>query len=240
TVYPCLLAYLVTGKGGTVTVWEGSTDDQYSAKSIDFALKQAFPDFDIPADRLATIRSLEGKPANEILDAIGGRVIRSDRVQPILPAESIDLLVTGGVLEHFKPRELRTFLRRSFQALRRGGWCSHVFDLRDHLYHADKSIPFQNHLRFSELAYNVRYGHPLGYHNRLLPAEIEDLIREAGFEMRAIRRRVLPQNRWATCPKDFADATSGLDRSRLAPRFATATEEDLRSVAIQFLARKPD
>jgi SAM-dependent methyltransferase len=239
TVYPCLLSFLLTGKGGVVSIWEGSADDQYTVKSIDFALSVSFRDHTIPEERLALIRSLRGKTTDQILNAINGKIVRMDRVTPAMADSSADLVVTGGVLEHFRPHELRGFLYKTANVLKPGGWCSHVFDLRDHLYHADKSIPFLNHLRLSDFQYKFRYGHPLGYHNRLLPAELEALIQSAGFQIRTTRRRILPQNRWATGQEDFDLATPGLDRSLLAPRFRNSTDEDLRTTAIQFLAQKP-
>jgi hypothetical protein len=40
-------------------------------------------------------------------------------------------------------------------------------------------------------------------------------------------------------PSEFADALVGLDRSLLAEEFLAATDDDLRTVAIQYLVRKP-
>lgn len=239
TVYPCLLAYLLTGKGGVVTVWESGADDQYSSKSVDFALKQTFGGISIPQNRLATVESLRGKGIDEILSAIGGRIVRTDRVKPELEDASIDLLLTGGILEHFRPADLDAFLEIASRIVKPGGWCSHVFDLRDHLYHADKSIPFLGHLRLSDLAYRLRFGHPLGYHNRLLPAELKQRLQNAGFDVRLERRLLLPTKVWAKEPEDFRVALVGIDRACLAPRFAEATDEDLKTAALHFLCQRP-
>lgn len=237
TPYPFVLMYLLTGKGGTVTMWEGQLGDQYAAKAVEFGLKQKFGNRVIAAEMLDKLRSLEGAPASDLVQALGGQLVRTARVLPILPEESVDLAITGGVLEHFRPSELEAFLTRSRSILRTGGWASHVFDMRDHLYHADKSIPFLNHLRHSDAKYALLYGHRLGYHNRMLPEEVRATVEAAGFQIVAMRRRVLPMEKYAESPQDFEGALVGVERSQLAPRFRSASDEDLRTVAVQFICR---
>lgn len=237
TPYPFLLMYLLTGHGGTATMWEGELEDRYTAKAIEFGLRQRFVGVEIPESRFERLRSLQGVGAKELVLALGGVWLRADRVRPQLEPGSVDLLLTGGVLEHFRPDELDGFLSQSRVVLRSRAWASHVFDLRDHLYHADKSLPFLNHLRFSDRAYNLLFGHRLGYHNRLLPHELRAAVERAGFEVVAMRRRILPAEKYAESPEEFQGALVGLERDQLATRFQGATYEDLRTVAVQFLCR---
>lgn len=237
TPYPNVLMYLITGNGGLVTMWEGRLVEQYASKAVAFGLKQQFPSLEVPRSRLEKLRSLRSTSAADLIHAIGGRWKRADRVLPDLPQESVDLLITGGTLEHFKPADLDAFLAHSHTILRSGGWASHVFDMRDHLYHADKSIPYLNHLQYSEPAYAVLFGHRLGYHSRLLPNELKLKIEAAGFEVVAMRRRILPQERYVETFEEMQNARCGLGRERLAKRFRDATDEDLRTAAVHFLCR---
>jgi len=237
TPYPVILAYLLTGSGARITMWEGELEDQYAAKSVEFGLKQKFGSVEVPEARYEKLRSLQGASSAEIVKVLGGEWRRTDRVLPQMEADSVDLLTTGGVLEHFRPAELDAFLAHTRGILRQGGWASHTFDMRDHLYHADKRIPFLNHLRYSDPVYSALFGHRLGYHNRLLPGELRSAIERAGFEVVAMRRRILPAERYVESPDEFRDALVGLDRAKLAPRFQAATDEDLRTVAVQFLCR---
>ena len=237
TPYPFMLLYLLTGRGGIVTMTEGEPQDRYAEKALEFALRQRFGSFVPPEERYETLRALQGCPVDRIVQALGGRWLRSDRLRPHLEPASVDLLVTGGVLEHLRPDELRTFLAHSRTIVREGGWASHVFDLRDHLYHADKSIPFLNHLRFSDPVYGAMFGHRLGYHSRLFAAQIREEIEGAGFRVTEMRRRVLPADKYVDSPEEFDTALVGLERRLLDPKFRGATDEDLRTVAAQFICR---
>lgn len=67
TVYPSLLAYLVTGTGGILTTWEAAADKQYTSKSLDFIQNQSFGDFSIPEERLRLVTSLQGLSTEQIL-----------------------------------------------------------------------------------------------------------------------------------------------------------------------------
>jgi len=237
TPYPFVLMYLLTGRGGMVTMWEGELEDQYTAKAIEFGLNQKFGSIQVPQERYEKLRSLQGLAARELIKALGGEWRRAERVKPAMESSSVDLLITGGVLEHFRPKELAEFLSHSKAILRPNGWACHTFDMRDHLYHADKTIPFLNHLKHSDPVYQLMYGHKLGYHNRLLPDELRSTIESAGFEIVAMRRRVLPAEKYVESEKDFESALVGLERNQLAKRFESATDQDLRTVAVQFICR---
>jgi hypothetical protein len=239
TPYPFVLLYLLSGRGGTVTMWEGELESQYGPKAIEYGLKQEFGGVHVPSTRSDRLRGLKGAASAELVETLGGKWLRTHRVRPELRANSIDLLITGGVLEHFRPMELTAFLTHSKGILKPGGWAMHTFDMRDHLYHADKRIPFLNHLRYSNLAYEALYGHRLGYHNRLLPDQLRSAVTSAGYEIVAERRRILPAERYVESPEEFEAALVGLPRKRLAKQFESASEEDLRTVALQFLCRVP-
>lgn len=153
-----------------------------------------------------------------------------------LESASVGIFHSGGTLEHFRADDLDGFLSECFRVLRPAGLASHVFDHRDHLYHADKSMEPMNHLRHSEAAYRFLYGHPLLYHNRLSPTEVTARLCETGFEMIAVRRMVLPLGKYVP---DEQVGTGLLGCSRLAPRFRAFGDQDLRTAACHYLFRKP-
>lgn len=162
-----------------------------------------------------------------------------DPAKIALEDAGVDLCHSGGTLEHYKPAELESFAQECFRILGPGGIASHVFDNRDHLYHADKRYPFLNHLRYSDTGYAFLFGHSLTYHNRLLPAEVVQIFEKAGFEKLLIRRRMLPIESYLDDDRVPDGVLQGLDRSKLAPRFRAATDSDLHSVAVHYFFRKP-
>jgi len=238
TVLPVLIGYLLTGKGAVVTNVDGRVTDRYTGRSLEFAANLDLS-VELVLERKAMIAKMAGLPWRSIVSELGGQVFEQVRAAALaLPSESADVCHTGGTLEHYSPERLRAFVRESFRVLRPRGVASHVFDHRDHLYHADRSIPFLNHLRFSEQAYSVRYGHPLLYHNRLLPSEIVALFESEGFETIAVRRLVLPAARYADSEEDALQSAAGIGRERLAPRFQAASDVDLHTAAGHYLFRK--
>ncbi len=88
-------------------------------------------------------------------------------------------------------------------------------------------------------AYRLACGHPLLYHNRLLPTEVTDLFTAAGFEQIAVRRMTLPDHRYVATGDEVLAASPGIARSALATRFRQASDADLRTAAAHYLFRKP-
>ncbi len=241
TPFPSFASHLVTGKAGVVTNRDARIVNRYLVPALDGALACPLPDLpDLPARR-AQLETLRGSPsALTAVERIGGRVVEvaADGRIP-LPDASVDLCHSGGVLEHHRPRELRILLEECRRILRPGAVMSHVVDHRDHLHHADPSWPFLNHLRFGRASYHALFGHPLAYHNRLLPSQIADLLERAGFERIAMRRMVLPSHRYVETEREAQEGEPGIDRARLAAPFRAASDADLRTAAAHYLFRKP-
>ncbi|HEX4962153.1 MAG TPA: class I SAM-dependent methyltransferase [Thermoanaerobaculia bacterium] len=240
TPYPLLVNFLLTGKAGTVTNSEGRILSRYLARAVNGALTSAFPVDRVPEERRRRIEPLRWyDTAAEAIAEIGGAEVKCQRGKPIaLPSASVDLCHSGGALEHYRPDELRIFLAECFRILRPGGIASHVFDHRDHLHHSDRRLPFLAHLGMPDGLYTLLCGHPLGYHNRLLPEEVAALFEAAGFERIALRRMILPDRRYVEGAEVLA-GRPGLSRSLLRKRFQQASEEDLRTAAAHYLFRKP-
>lgn len=116
---------------------------------------------------------------------------------------------------------------------------SHIVDHRDHLYHVDKSIEFLAHLRHSRSTYQMLFGHPLGFHNRLSPAQVCDQFAAAGFERLAVRRLILPSQTYVFDDEAIALGRPGLKRRQLAPEFRSMSDADLCTAAGHYLYRRP-
>jgi SAM-dependent methyltransferase len=235
TLFPFLANYLTTGSGGVVTNRDAKLIDRYLARSVGGAL-----DYDLPSSeaRRRTVEAMRWAP--DVASAVA--MLRGTLFEDIDPSgiplasDSIDLCHSGGTLEHYRPASLEAFLGEAFRILRPGAVMSHVVDHRDHLHHADQSWPFMRHLALSDPVYTAAFGHPLLYHNRLLPGEIEAAFMAAGFRKIAIRRMILPSRRWVENP---LEGTAGIERSQLAHRFRAATDEDLHTAAAHYIFRKP-
>lgn len=240
TPFPALVSYLLTGKGGTITNSEGRVLDRYLARAVNGALSSELPSELVSAERRSRLEPLRWSDhACDALKEVGAKEIIVQRSAAIpLPATSHDLCHSGGALEHYCPEVLRSFLHECYRVLRPGGIASHVFDHRDHLYHADKGLPFMAHLALPGRVYQLLCGHALGYHNRLLPTQVATMFEEVGFEPVAVRRMILPDRRYVEGEEALA-GRPGLQRSRLALQFRTTSDVDLRTAAAHYLVRKP-
>lgn len=239
TCYSPLAGYLLTGQAVVVSNSEDMLLDQYLSRSVSAVLASDFGR-STRAARRERIDSLrwEGSAVDAVA-SLGGRVL--DNVTPAkiaLDDESIDLCHSGGALEHYTPDALDHFLRESYRILKPGKLVSHVLDHRDHLHHADRGLPFLSHLAFSDSVYRALFGHALGYHNRLSPAQVANHFESAGFERVAIRRMILPSRQYVADKKVLC-GEPGILRSRLAARFAHFSDDDLRTAAAHYLYRKP-
>ena len=241
TPFPFFANYLVTGKAGFVTNHDGRMLDRYLARAVNGAAACGLPS-DLPlAERQAALSPLRWMPSvREAISQLDGVLHEDISISAIpLENESIDLCHTGGTLEHYHPDLLTTFLDEAMRILRPGGVMSHVFDHRDHLHHADAGWPYLAHYRLSDTTHRILNGNPLLYHNRLLPHEVAQAFEQAGFERIVIRRMMLPSRRYVDDGSDMSEGMAGIDRNKLAKRFSSASDDDLRTAAAHYLYRKP-
>lgn len=240
TPFPFFANYLVTGSAGVVTNHEGRMLDRYLARAVNGAVTCELPEFLPLAERRRHLEPLRW--TETVADAVaelGGALHQGVAVASIpVESDSVDLCHSGGTLEHYRPSELESFLAEAYRILRPGGTMSHVFDHRDHLHHADAGWPFLRHYSMSDLSYRILCDNPLLYHNRLLPGEVAETFASAGFERIEIRRMMLPAKRYVIDGFDMSDGEHGINRSKLAHRFASATDDDLRTAAAHYIYRK--
>jgi SAM-dependent methyltransferase len=240
TPFAPLINYLLTGNGGILTNSEGRVLERYLSRAVNGALATEIPEGMVPLERRRCVEALRWYDhASDAVKAVGGDIHSGVNPAAIpLPSNSIDLCHSGGALEHYQPEDLVQFLKECFRILRPGGIASHVFDHRDHLRHADRHWPFMAHLALPPPLYSVLCGHPLLYHNRLMPTQIMSLFEVAGFERILVRRMTLPEPRYVEDDAVLA-AGPGLPRALLARRFQKISDADLRTAAAHYLYRKP-
>jgi SAM-dependent methyltransferase len=231
-------AYLLTGRGPIVTDPHERFLDRYLQRARAGALEAAWPEGVIPESRRHTIDGLRWiTSAREAAERVGARCHRDPRE---LASDSVDLCHSGGALEHLRPDELAAFVAEITRVLRPGGLSSHVFDHRDHLHHADRSLPFLAHLTWSDPAYRAMFGHSLGYHSRLSPSEVERVFAAAGLERILVRRLIYrgDDRVWVESEDEALAGRPGVARTQLAARFASMLDAELRVAAAHYLFRK--
>lgn len=242
TPFMPIAAYLLTGTGAQVTLGHERMLDRYLAAARAGVLDAAWPAGAAPDDRRRAVDGLRWLGSlDDVLAAVGARLHDDPRG---IAGASIDLCHSGGAIEHEHPGGLRALLAEQLRVLRPGGWASHVYDHRDHLHHADRTLPFLAHLAWPEPAYRGLFGHSLGYHSRLSPAEVAAAFAAAGFERVLVRRLIYDattgERRWVDHDDDALAGAPGLPRARLAARFRAWSEPDLRTAAGHYLFRKPE
>jgi SAM-dependent methyltransferase len=239
TPFPLLINYLLTGKAGLVTNSEGRILEKYLARAVNGALDTKMPLDLIPESRRRVLEPLRWcNTTSEAISGLSGRIVGYQHGNTLkVESSSIDLCHSGGALEHYKPGQLRFFIRECHRILRPGGIASHVLDHRDHLFHADRKIHFLAHLAWPDFLYGFFVGHPLGYHCRLLPTQVISLFEEAGFKLISLRRMLLPDRRYVDNEKT-ATGKPGITRKSLRLRFRIASDADLCTAAGHYLFRK--
>jgi SAM-dependent methyltransferase len=234
-----LASYLLTGKGGVLTNADAHLSDRYLARAVNGVLA-AVPK-SVPEARRRRVEALRWHTGgvHDALRRLGTRVLEEVDVARVpLGSASVDLVHSGGALEHCRPDRLRSFLEECRRVLRPGGIASHVLDHRDHLHHADRALPFLAHLALPALPYRAVFGGPLTYHNRLAPAAVCRLFEESGFERIVLRRLVLPEHRYRDDGEPMNGARAGLSRRLLAPAFRGISEDDLHTAAAHYVYRR--
>ncbi|MFW6106873.1 MAG: class I SAM-dependent methyltransferase [bacterium] len=145
------------------------------------------------------------------------------------PSDSVDFVVTCGVLEHIPPSDLQRIHCECFRVLRPGGLGVHRISVGDHFRCADPSINGANFLQFSDDAWQWYGGSGLAYHNRLRCVQHLDIFKECGFSV---------------VHEDVRMDTEALDaihtgRLRVAPRFRAFTPEELAADFLKVIVVKP-
>jgi SAM-dependent methyltransferase len=135
-----------------------------------------------------------------------------------LSDDSVDFAWSHAVLEHVRRAEMGPTLKELRRVQRRGGLSSHTIDLRDHFNWALNNLRFSDEFWESELVARAGF-----YTNRLRVTELLEMFEQAGFTP-----EVVEETRWQDVPTP---------RSKLAPRFATLDDDELRVAAFDVVLR---
>jgi hypothetical protein len=232
-----IAVYLLTGRGATVTLGHEQMLARYLVCARRAVLEASWPAGAIQSERRLAVEGLRWVASlDDALEAVGARMVDG---AASIAAGSIDLCHSGGALEHEEPAALDAFLAEQVRVLGTGGFASHVVDHRDHLHHADRSLPFLAHLAWSESTYRAMFGHALGYHARLSPTEVAARFAAAGLRRVAVRRLIYDarsgERRWVEDDEGALAGELGLPRSRLAARFRAWSDADLRTAAAHYV-----
>jgi SAM-dependent methyltransferase len=168
----------------------------------------------LPAPDLSGARSLD-----DVL-ACCSAIYLTDGLDSLRGIEdsSVDFSFSHAVLEHVRAAELPELLRELHRLTAPGGGSSHVVDLEDHFAHALNNLRFSDRVWESKLFANSGF-----YTNRVRSSELVDLFQQAGFDV-----EVVADARWRALPTP---------RSKLAPRFRAASEDDLLVHNVELVAR---
>ncbi len=238
--------YLTCGNGGVLVNSHLGWDrllQRYLAESINAALAIA-PELaqltPVPEERIDKLDSLRWSDSlDSFLNATETIIIENaDPAKLELEDTCVDLVFSGGALEHYRPIQLAGWLSEAFRTMKAGGVIAPILDHRDHLHHFDATLPFLYHYQTSDSIYRLTHSSQLLYHNRLLPEQVASMFEEVGFKRIGIRRMTLPSSHFYEEGEDLT-GDKGTDRRRLARRFREATDDDLLTAAAQYCFRKP-
>lgn len=136
-----------------------------------------------------------------------------------VPDESVDYIFSQAVLEHIRLDIFEETVRQTYRMCKKGAYCSHSFDLRDHL---GGGI---NHLRFSKTKWESNlYKQMPNYVNRLGLKQIKDIFEDTGFEI-------------VSCEVEKFDKMP-IKRNKLDKGFTGMTDEELMTKGAWILTRK--
>ena len=145
------------------------------------------------------------------------RHVVTDIHSPSLQPNSIDLMSSRAVLEHFL--DFGTAVRRLYDLMRSGGVAAHVIDIIDHRHYNDP----QAHHYFSFLAEGDDWSD--GLVNRLRSSEIKKHFIDAGFAI-------------LKCEEIRSEMPEGFEE-KIAGRFRAMPMEELKVTGVKCVLRKP-
>ena len=163
----------------------------------------------------------EGSAVRELLEPLGIHYRIGNAAKTGLPAESVNLIVSNGVLEYIAPELLADMLKEFRRIAAPNSLMSHTIDLADQYATFDAGITQFNFLRFSDGLWRW-LNNPLIPLNRLRINDYRAAFARNGFEI------VDEQNRLGD--------RSALQRTTLAERFRSYSMDDLIVVHTRLLA----
>ena len=135
---------------------------------------------------------------------------------------SLQLVVSGGVLEHVNREAVPLLLEETLRVLKPGGWALHSIDIEDHLSHYDRKASKKLYLAISEPTWTHLFENKVQYINRLQRGEWLALFKATGFEL-------VDEDSWNV----------DIGQLKVARRYADMDRRDLECAVLRVLFRKP-
>lgn len=191
------------------------------------ALRDALPLIGLAEDREATacqliddlLRTRSFEEAYEVLGA--EYILNTDGSTAALDSESYALVISLAVLEHIQSDILPEVIAETYRMLRPGGYAVHGFDLSDHYWYFDTSMPRKNYLRFSPATWDRWFSNRVMYINRVQRPEWDDIFTRANFEI-----------------VDCQIAREPLGGIGVHPEYRLSPD-DAQTMSLQYLLRRP-
>jgi hypothetical protein len=182
------------------------------------------------ADRIKRLDAVlaAGKPNDQpavLLEKLDIHYQVKDAQQIPLPNNTINFLVSSGVLEYVPKPVFQKVLKEFRRVAALGAMMSHRLNLVDQYSYFDKKITAFNFLQFTEREWSWRDS-PLFAQNRLRIGDYRKQFHEAGFEI--------------VCEENVPGAPEDLAKIKLAPEFQQMTREDLLVLHSYISARRMD
>lgn len=143
---------------------------------------------------------------------------------PAFPAGSMDFIYSIDVLEHVLASAFPSCTERWFSILRPGGRFAAQVGLDDHIAFNDKALGFgtKNYVRYSQRTWHLLLDNDVQYMNRIPASEMLRQFERAGF---AIEQAVRDTNL--------------VHHGPVHPDYGWLSQEDLQTVRLNLVARKP-
>lgn len=226
---PVFMSKIVSGRGPLVTEDRQRLARRYLPAAIDEVRKvavelRASAKVDSPETNL--LHRLSQAPSASAALRMSDATYWVGRLRELeqLPAQSIDICMSMGRLEHLNPSNLDFLLAQMRRVLAPGGIGSHIVDHRDHYWHFDKSIHCFHHLTVSEEKWERICARGKAYRNRLLEPDYIHKFEEGGEVLAAVHD--LHRN----------DA-AGVDPRSLWGIYAELSPSDLQAAVSHFIVR---
>jgi len=140
----------------------------------------------------------------------------------LLKKESVDLVVSAGVLEHISAKGASDFVDSIAALLKPGGYSVHSINIRDHLRQYDSTVSPKQYLQYPHWVWSLLFDNEVQYINRIQRSDWLELFRRTGL--------VLVEEEVET------EDLSGL---KVAKAYQKYGETDLRCGGLNLVHRKP-
>jgi len=110
-------------------------------------------------------------------------VVDAEGVLGEMERDSMDLIVSAGVLEHVYAKAAPSLVGAMAGVLKRGGYSVHSINIRDHLYQYDPTVSPKQYLQYSDWMWQTFFQNDVQYINKLQRCDWLRLFESAGLTL---------------------------------------------------------